>query len=97
MKRRCRRMLWVTRSFLKSPGEPRGEPRGEPGPGAAAGAGQPCIAETAWRLDRAGCAGPFLAGLGGGAGAGREGAEGAPAPPRRLNALGPAHPGAWGN
>lgn len=30
MKRRCRRMLWFTRSFLKSTGELRGDPRGDP-------------------------------------------------------------------
>lgn len=53
VKRRCRRMLWFTRNFLKSPGEPRGEPWGEPGPGAAEGAGGPCIAETAWTLHAA--------------------------------------------
>lgn len=70
VKRRCRRMLWFTRSFLKSPGELRGEHRGELGPGAGAGAGGPCIAKTAWRLEaglRADCAGPFLDSHGGGA------------------------------
>lgn len=29
MKRRCRRMLWFIRSFLKKTGELRGEPRGD--------------------------------------------------------------------
>lgn len=53
MKRRCRRILWFTRSFLKSPGEPRGESRGDPGPGARAGEGGPCIAGTVWRLETA--------------------------------------------
>lgn len=53
VKRRCRRMLWFTRSFLNSPGEPRGESRGDPGAGAGAGAGEPCIARTAWRLETA--------------------------------------------
>lgn len=68
VKRRCRRMLWFTRSFLKSPGEPRGEPRGELGPGAGEGAGGPCIAKTAWRLDPARAAQrPFLDSHGGGA------------------------------
>lgn len=53
VKRRCRRMLWFTRSFLKSPGEPRGESRGDPGPGAGEGTGGPCIAGTAWKLETA--------------------------------------------
>lgn len=67
VKRRCRRMLWFTRSFLKSPGELRGESRGEPGPGAGAGAGVPCIAATAWRQDGAWAVAPFLDSRGGGA------------------------------
>lgn len=79
VKRRCRRMLWFTRSFLKSPGELRGESRGEPGPAAGAGAGVPCIAATAWRQDGAWAVGPFLDGRGGGARG--EGTEGAPPRP----------------
>lgn len=77
MKRRCRRMLWFTRSFLKSPGEPRGEPRGELGPGTGAGAGGPCIAKTAWRLNPARAA-RDLFWTAAGAGPSGEGAEGAP-------------------
>lgn len=76
VKRRCRRMLWFTRSFLKSPGEPRGEPRGELGPGAGAGAGGPCIAKTAWRLNPARAA-RDLFWTAAGAGPSGEGAEGA--------------------
>ena len=59
VKRRCRRMLWFTRSFLKSPGEPRGESRGEPGPEAGAGAGAPCISATAWEQDGSRAVEPF--------------------------------------
>lgn len=47
VKRRCRRMLWFTRSFLKSPGEPRGESLGESGPGVGVGAVGTCITATA--------------------------------------------------
>ena len=93
MKRRCRRILWFTRSFRKSPGEPRGEPRGEPGPGAGAGAGGPCIAKTAWRLHPARAA-RDLFWTAAGAGPGGEGAEGAlgPASPRDLSLMPPPGP-----
>lgn len=96
VKRRCRRMLWFTRSFLKSPGEPRGDPRGELGPGAGAGAGGPCIAKTAWRLNPAQAA-RDLFWTAAGAGPGGEGAEGAPAPPRRWTSPGCPYRDKWGN
>lgn len=96
MKRRCRRMLWFTRSFLKSRGEPRGEPRGELGPGAGAGAGAPCIAKTAWRLDAA-LAARDLFWTATGAGPGGERTQGALAPPSPRDPLRDPHGDTWGN
>lgn len=95
VKRRCRRMLWFTRSFLKSPGEPRGEPRGELGTGAGADAGGPCIAKTAWRLDGVQAA-RDLFWTTTGAGPGGERAGGAPAPPSPQDRSGTPSPGQMG-
>lgn len=51
MKRRCRRMLWFIRSFLKRTGELRGELRGELGGDAAGEApGEQCAVGSMARL-----------------------------------------------